>query len=224
MHRKMPAWFGGRPRGKGPAQQAPRRAAHPVESRVVPALARRPRSRGLGRGQGARGPGRRQRTGRRRDHRRSRRRRPGRRPADRRRRVRPLPDRQGRVPVLRPGAGRGLAHRHRGHRRSLPPPDRRPPRHHRSTLGTPGRRGHPHPARRHQQRRLRRLPALPPDPRAPAALPRHTTKPVTQRSLIPHSKRATPIGDRVACAAEKSARSVTILWLWALRTEWPSGA
>jgi hypothetical protein len=26
----MPAWFGGRPRGKGPAQQAPRRAAHPV--------------------------------------------------------------------------------------------------------------------------------------------------------------------------------------------------
>ena len=35
MHRKVPAWFGGRPRGKGPAQQAPRRAAHPVESRLV---------------------------------------------------------------------------------------------------------------------------------------------------------------------------------------------
>jgi hypothetical protein len=33
VHRKMPAWFGGRPRGKGPAQQAPRRAAHPVPRR-----------------------------------------------------------------------------------------------------------------------------------------------------------------------------------------------
>jgi integrase len=33
VHRKMPAWFGGRPRGKGPAQQAPRRAAHPVFTR-----------------------------------------------------------------------------------------------------------------------------------------------------------------------------------------------
>ena len=71
------------------------------------------------RGEGARGPARRQHPGRRRDHRRSRRRRPGRRPADRRRRVRPLPDRQGRVPALRPCPGRGLAHRHRGHRRSL---------------------------------------------------------------------------------------------------------
>jgi len=195
VHRKMPAWFGGRPRGKGPAQQAPRRAAHPVESRVVPALARRPRSRGLGRGQGTRGPGRRQHPGRRRDHHRNRDRRPDRRPADRRRRVRPLPDRQGRVPVLRPCPGRGLAHRHRRHRRSLPSPDRRPARHHRCPLGTGRRRSYPHPARSDQQRRLRRLLGLPPGPRAPAALPRHDSRPVTQSDLIPHSKRAAPIGD-----------------------------
>ena len=44
------------------------------------------------------------------------RRRPDRRPADRHRRMRPLPDQQGRVPALRPGPGRGLAHRHRRHR------------------------------------------------------------------------------------------------------------
>ena len=168
---------------------------------MVPAPCRRPRRRGLGRGQGARGPGRGQRPRRRPDHRRSRRRRPYRRPASRHRLVRPLPDRPARPPALRPGPHRGLAHRHRRHRRRLPPPHRRPPRHHRSPLGTRRRRSHPHPPRRHQQRRLRRLLALPPDPGAPAALPRHTTRPptrpVTQSSLTPHSKRATPIGDRV---------------------------
>ena len=31
MHRKMPVWFGGEPRGKGPVDQVPRRAAYPVE-------------------------------------------------------------------------------------------------------------------------------------------------------------------------------------------------
>ena len=30
MHQKVPAWFGVEPRGKGPAQQAPRRVAYPV--------------------------------------------------------------------------------------------------------------------------------------------------------------------------------------------------
>ena len=44
-----PAWFGGRPRGKGPAhRRAPRRAAHPVERRLVLLHRRRPRRRGLG--------------------------------------------------------------------------------------------------------------------------------------------------------------------------------
>jgi hypothetical protein len=37
--------------------------------------------------------------------------------------LRPLPDQQTGVPTLRPGPGRGLAHCHRGNRRSLPPPD-----------------------------------------------------------------------------------------------------
>jgi len=36
VHRKVPAWFGGGPYGEGPAStQAPRRAAYPVESRLV---------------------------------------------------------------------------------------------------------------------------------------------------------------------------------------------
>jgi hypothetical protein len=43
--------------------------------------------------------------------------------------------------------------------------------------------------------------------------------PGSQRSCGPRR-----VGDRVVCAAEKSARSVTILWLRASRTEWPSGA
>jgi hypothetical protein len=107
----------------------------------------------------------------------------------------PLPDQQARVPALRPGPDRGLAHRHRGHRRSMPPPHRRPPRHHRSQMGTPRRRSHPHHARRHQQRRLRRLLALPPRPRAPAALPRHSTRPVhAQRlTLTPNEPHPIPI-------------------------------
>ena len=132
MHRKVPAWFGGRPCGKGPdlrkADLGPRRAAHPVEGRMVPAHRRGPRRRGLGRGQGARGTGRRQRPGSRGHHRRSGCRRPDRRPAQRRGHLRPLPDQQAGAPALRPGPGRGLAHRDRGHRRSLPPPDRRPAR------------------------------------------------------------------------------------------------
>ena len=141
-----PAHLGGPGRrSRAPARPDPRRSRPPrrhhphrdrlhprtrvhLESRMVPALARRPRSRGLGRGQGTRGPGRRQHPGRRRDHQRSGRRRPDRRPPGRRRRVRPLPHRQPRPPALRPGTGRGLAHRHRRHRRSLPPPDRRPAR------------------------------------------------------------------------------------------------
>jgi type II secretory pathway predicted ATPase ExeA len=40
VHRKMPAWFGGEPRGKGPALQAPRRVAYPVV-RAQPAIGSR---------------------------------------------------------------------------------------------------------------------------------------------------------------------------------------
>jgi hypothetical protein len=35
---------------------------------------------------------------------------------------------------------------------------------------------------------------IPPHPRAPAALPRHSTRPVHTRRLTPHSKRAAPNG------------------------------
>jgi type II secretory pathway predicted ATPase ExeA len=40
VHPKMPAWFGGEPRGKGPALQAPRRVAYPVV-RAQPAIGSR---------------------------------------------------------------------------------------------------------------------------------------------------------------------------------------
>jgi hypothetical protein len=65
------------------------------------------------------------------------------------------------------------------------PPDRRQARHHRSQVGTPRRRGDPHPARRHRQRRRRRLLALPPSLRTPAALPRHSQRRAHTRCLIP---------------------------------------
>ena len=100
------------------------------------------------------------------------------------------------VSDVRPGPAQSKRPRHTrlhgGQHPLVPTRTAEKPRHHRSTLGTPRRRSHPHPARRHQQRRLRRLLALPPGPRTPAALPRHTTRPVTQSSLTPHSKRAAP--------------------------------
>jgi hypothetical protein len=60
---------------------------------------------------------------------------PHRQPAARRGHLRPLPDQQARVPPLRPGPRGRLADRDRSHRRGMPPPDRRPARHHRSPLG-----------------------------------------------------------------------------------------
>jgi hypothetical protein len=73
------------------------------------------------------------------------------------------------------------------------PPPRSAPKQTPPALGPRRRRSHPHPARRHQQWRLRRRLALPPSPGAPEALPRHTTRsptrPVTQSSLTPHRRR-----------------------------------
>jgi len=68
---------------------------------------------------------------------------------------------------------------------------RRPAGHHRGTLGPGRRRGCPHAARGDQQRRLQRVLALPPRPRAPAPLPRHETRSVHARGpdLRPHSNR-----------------------------------
>ena len=45
------------------------------------------------------------------------------------------------------------------------------------------------------QRRLRRILALPPGPRTPAALPRHNPRPVHTQCLTPHFKRAAPEAD-----------------------------
>jgi hypothetical protein len=99
-----------------------------------------PAAEGRGRGQGARGAGRRQRPGRRRDHRRGRRRRrPDGKPASRRGHVRAIPEQQARAPPLRSGPPSGLADRDRHHRGSMPAPHRRPPRHRRGQMG-PGRR------------------------------------------------------------------------------------
>ena len=102
---------------------------------------------------------------------------------NRRRRLRPLPRRPHRLPPLRQGPRQRLAHRDRGHRRRLPAPHRRPPRHRRSQMGPRRRRSRPDPPRRHRQRRLPRILALPPRPRAPAAPPRHRARTIHTRSL-----------------------------------------
>ena len=128
---------------------------------------------------GACGAGQGQRPGGRGDHRRGGCRRPYRRSAAPRGCVRAVTDQKAQVPALRPGPGR----RDRGHRGSLPPPDRRPARHHLTAVRPAARRSHPHPARGDQQRRLRRILALPPCTRAPAAPPRHSAGPVHTRGL-----------------------------------------
>jgi len=108
--------------------------------------------------------------------------RPGRLRRPVRQRLRPLPQRPARAPVLRPGPRKRLAHRDRRHRGRMPP-SRRPPRHRRSQVGPGRRRGRPHPPRGDQQRRLRGVLAIPPRTRAPETLPRHQTGPVRTRSL-----------------------------------------
>jgi hypothetical protein len=65
------------------------------------------------------------------------------RPAQGRRRRGRLPDQQSSVPELPHRAGQRMAHRHRCHRRRLPPHRRRPLRRHRCPLGTGRSRGHP---------------------------------------------------------------------------------
>src|SRR6266545_421572 len=94
-------------------------------------------------------------------------------------------------------AGQRLAHRHRRHRRRLPPPGQRPHGHHRRPLGTRPRQSHPQTPRPDQQRRLRRLLDLPPRPGAatnpPHPLPRRrhpllnsTDQPVTPKDPHPY--------------------------------------
>ena len=71
------------------------------------------------------------------------------------------------------GHGQGrLADRDRGHRGSMPPPHRRPPRHRRREMGTGRCRGGPHPQSSDRKRRLRGVLAFPPRTRAAATLSR----------------------------------------------------
>ena len=187
MHRKVPAWFGGRPRGKGPAQQAPRRAAHPVEGRLDVLPVRRSGRRDLGRRPGPHHPDRPRGRRRRHDPTPSRRSRLPRPRTRRRRRSRGLPHPQGPVPGLRHRPGQRLADRHRHHRRRRSAPDQGPDGHHRCPLEHPRSRSRPPAPRRHRQRRLRRVLAIPPaagtTPQPPRPLPRTRSCSLTLTSL-----------------------------------------
>jgi len=165
VHRKVPAWFGGGPRGKGPEHQAPRRAAYPVEGRVEPAPRGRPGRRTMGPPPSPRRPGRQRPQGCPRDPPPGHQGRPEPHPTQGRRPSRRLPDQQGALPELPARPGPRLADRHRRHRRRLPPHRGRPIRRHRSPLGTPRRRSNPQATSTPQQRRLRDLLALPPEAR-----------------------------------------------------------
>src|ERR1019366_1989983 len=72
---------------------------------------------------------------------------------------------QGALPELSPRFRQRLAHRHRRHRRSLPPHRGRPLRRHRSPLGTRRRRSDPQATSTPQQRRLPELLDVAPGPR-----------------------------------------------------------
>jgi hypothetical protein len=187
VHRKVPAWFGGRPRGKGPAQQAPRRAAHPVEGRLDVLLPRRPGRRDLGRRPGPHHPDRPRGRCRRHDQTPGRRGRLPRQRTHRRRRRGRLPHPQGPVPELRHRPGQRLADRHRNHRGRGTVSDQGPDGHHRRPVEHPRRRSRPPAPRRHRQRRLRRVLAMAPaagtTPQPPRPLPRTRSCSLTLTSL-----------------------------------------
>jgi hypothetical protein len=70
-----------------------------------------------------------------------------------------------------------------------------------------------------QQRRLRRVLALPPHPRTPAAIPRHSTTKVHTPRLTPHSKRAAARPRRLA-----QPRPCSLLRLPTYRRSIPAGS
>ena len=101
------------------------------------------------------------------------------------RRLRQIPHQQGQLPRLPHRARLRLADRDRRDRRSLPPPRQGPHGHHRCTLERRGSRGSTPTTGRPNQRRLRRLLALPPRTRTRNA----STPPATSMasSRPPHS-------------------------------------
>src|SRR5713101_283482 len=105
--------------------------------------------------------------------------------------MRPLPGQQERLPRLRHGTGQRLAHRHRDHRGGLQAHSQGQNGHNRREMGARRCRGHPETARRHRHRRLRRLLALPPPPRARTHPPRQIPRKPRPRSVTssPHKSR-----------------------------------
>ena len=97
---RVPAWFGGGPRGTGPVSQVPHRVAYPVESGMVLPPGGRPHRPGVGAGQSDRRPAGQGHPSRRRPPPRRHPSRAGPSPARRRRRLRHLPDQQGALPGL----------------------------------------------------------------------------------------------------------------------------
>ncbi len=124
--------------------------------------------------------------------------RPGTRPPRRRRHLRHLPNQQTRLPQPPHRPHEGLADRHRRHRRRLPTPRQRSHGPHRRPLGPRRRRGHPHPPRPTQQRRLRRVLALPPRPgaatRPPIPLPQQRHTAGNMRTLQKSRTQVIPLG------------------------------
>src|SRR5206468_10274167 len=99
------------------------------------------------------------------------------------------PHRQAGAAGLPHRPGPWLADRHRRDRRGLPAPGRRPAGHHRRPLGPARRRGRPQAARTVDQRRLRRLLALPPRPGTPTRPPGPLPAAARPRRLISRSLR-----------------------------------
>src|ERR1019366_8735609 len=108
---------------------------------------------------------------------------------------------QGALPELSPRFRQRLAHRHRRHRRSLPPHRGRPLRRHRSPLGTRRRRSDPQATSTPQQRRLPELLDVAPGPRT------------TTRPRIPLPRRRPTQGSMTSLQ-----RSHTLFVLFALTT------
>jgi len=110
--------------------------------------------------------------------------------------------RPGQTDPLPPGlprsAGQRPAHRHRDHRGSLQAHRKRQNGHNRREMGARRRRGHPQAPSPHRQRRLRRLLALPPPPRARTHPPR----------LIPRQPRPSSI-----TSSPQKSRTHLQLWL-----------
>src|ERR1035437_2757937 len=146
------------------------RAGVPVVRGLVVLHRKRPRRREVGRRESPRGPERAGLNRRRRDPAQGHHPRPRSPHPTWRRPLRRLPAREAGLPQLPASTPSRLANRNRHHRRRLPTPGQRPARPDRRTLGTPRRRSHPETPSPAQQRRLRAVLDVPPQPgTAPSA-------------------------------------------------------